>query len=105
MNLPPERILYTDANGGQILGYTRGDLHRLAAELAHGRPASAPALDLTPWQGQVLQAVIDAGSAEGAARRLGVGRAAVRGALESVHHRYPGSTTLQLCAMYARTQP
>lgn len=103
MKLPPERILYTDPNGGQILGYTEEDMLELVRvtvrTVAYAKPP--PPFKATKRQAQVLGAILKAGSPSAAAALLGCQVEAVEGVLASLKRRYKGRTTLQLCAMQA----
>lgn len=93
--IPPPRILYTDVNGGQILGYTEEDMR----EAAGLKPQIA--LKLTPRQRQTVEAMMIHGTLKGAAKALGVQENSVKKALQSARVKAGATSTLQLCLMYS----
>lgn len=101
MKLPPERILYTDPNGGQILGYTADDLVEVASRTRRKLDAKRPRFRATARQIEVLSAITLTGSPTNAAEYLQCTLTAVEGVLASLKRRYKGRTTLQLCVMNA----
>ncbi len=107
LQFPAERILYTDLNGGQILGYTKGDLHRFAVnalQSAERAPTPLPH-PLSDWQALVLQTLIECSSRRAASKKLGCGEWAIKSAIERMQAKYPGKSVLQLCVMYSRSLP
>lgn len=96
MILPPPRILYTDVNGGQILGYTEDDMR-----WAMGLPRANRETPLPARCKDAVDAYIAHGSVKGAARALGRSTDAVASALRDARRAFKCRTTTQLCTAYA----
>ena len=94
VGLPPERVLYTDSCGGQILGYTIDDM-RAAAGL-RGLP-----IRLTKAQRRVVEAYVIHGSAEDAAAALRIKENSVKKALQAARLKAGVANTVQLCVAWA----
>lgn len=95
MKLPPERILYTDVNGGQILGYNEEDMRN--AMRLHRMP---PGVKLSKRQQQTLNAMVTHGNIAAAAAELGVDENSVKKALQLIRQKVSAPNTLLLCIWY-----
>lgn len=93
---PPERILYTDVNGGQILGYTIEDLYTVLNAVR----IQAPSMRLTTGQIELLAKATLLGSIAEAGHALGISRQAAYGRMRTIFRRFPGYSMFRLMARF-----
>lgn len=94
--IPPPRVLYTDVNGGQILGYTEADIIDALTAYRSGD------LKLNDKEARVIFALIEHGSTKLAADALGVTLSTVEATLSRARKKNSMRTTLLLVVAYLR---
>lgn len=94
--IPPPRVLYTDVNGGQILGYTEADI----VDAMTGYRSTG--LRLNDKEARAIFALIEHGSTKLAADALGLSLKTFETHLRRARERNNKTTTLQLVVAYVR---